>query len=166
MTRCPLASSPSYPKWWWVTPDYHIRNATPEHVLAIVPHLRIKDVEDIHASNGPDVQAALLWALSLSPCAWAAIDAEGVIAIWGVGRRSLLADVGTPWLVGTDRLVKKYRKPFLRLVDLFLDMIVEQFPKLEGYQITSNTERRRWLEWCGFKFERAAFGMRYSLEVK
>lgn len=135
--------------------EYYIRDARPEHVIAIVPHLRAKDVEDIRAAYGDDVQKALLWALAHSPLAWAAMDAEGVIVIWGVGRTSLLADVGVPWLVGTDRLVKKYRKPFLRLVDLFMDLIVEQFPKLEGYQRLKDAERLRWLQWCGFKFKKS-----------
>lgn len=135
-------------------PEYYIVNAKPEHAIAIAPHLRAKDVEDVEAMFGGSALDGLLWALSLSRLAWAGIDSEGVIAIWGVGSLSVLSETGQPWLVGTDRLVKKYRKPFLRMVDLFLDLIVEEYPTLEGYQRTKEPERLRWLEWCGFKLDK------------
>jgi hypothetical protein len=149
-----------------VKPEYQIVNALPEHAVNIAPNLRARDAREIRLACGLNVVDGLLWALSSSPLAWAAIDDEGVIAIWGVGSLSMLSDVGQPWLVGTERLVKKYRKAFLRLVDLFLDMIVDAYPMLEGYQLAEHGDRVRWLQWCGFKFDkpeiRGGFGMEYQ----
>lgn len=130
-------------------PEYQIVDAGLEHVRSILPQLRHRDILDIQRAFGTDVDGGLAYAVDMSDPVWAAVDEEGVIVIWGVGKLSSLGEA-QPWLVGTDRLTKKYIKPFLRMTGLFMDLMLEAHPTLEGKLPATD---HNWLARCGFRFD-------------
>lgn len=102
------------------------------------------------ATKGPgvDLVRVLATAVDRSTAVWVADDGEPV-ALFGVGALSLLQGVGTPWLLGTDRM---WRHPRTLVVEgrRYLSTMRSLYPHLVNYVDARNDASIRWLKRLGF----------------
>lgn len=124
--------------------------ATVAHAAELALNLRAADREEIAASSGHAPAEAVQYSVEVSINPWAAMDAEGVVALWGVGVGSLAASVGHPWMLGTDRLSVKYRRELLTVAKDHVSRMRRQFTYLVNFVDARHTDSIRWLRWCGF----------------
>ena len=124
------------------------------------------DLERIAANMDP-ADAAEVWATAhLTPAqalvASAAasrdpvvgkVDGEPICA-FGVGQRTILDDVGVPWLLGTPE-IRKHKRVFLGASKRWVDAQAERFRTLENFVDSRHTRAVKWLRWLGFAIEPA-----------
>jgi hypothetical protein len=139
--------------------DALIRPAT----LADIPHvaqaMRVRDVEEVRAAVGLEPAVALHDAVTSSTLCWTAEGDGGVpFAILGVAPY-VDEDVGAPWLLATDDIVK-YRRQFFTDGPRLVTEMQAAHPLLINYVDARHTDSIRWLRWCGFTVEKLipAFG--------
>lgn len=70
-------------------------------------------------------------------------------AMFGVAAVSLMDGLGSPWLLGTDR-VGEQAVAFGRMAGAYLATIEKTFPRLENWIAEENVVSRRWLTRLGF----------------
>lgn len=126
------------------------RPVAPGDVTHIAAHLRAADRDEVIATRGEgaDIEAVIASAVARSVLAWAADDGEPV-AVFGLGAVSLLQGIGTPWLLGTDRL---WRHPRTLIVEgrRYLSTMRTVYPHLVNYVDARNDVSIRWLKRIGF----------------
>lgn len=125
-----------------------LRRARPEDIPTLVPKLRAADRLELELSAGPDIEATLLKAIT-TPGENLAGEIDGELV--GVGGCAFHGDVGVPWMVGTDRLVKSP----LALHQLGVTSIERYAPQcavLTNYVHAENHLHIRWLKRLGFSF--------------
>lgn len=117
-------------------------------------NLRPRDVDEVRATSGDDVWGALSRALSASddPVALRCPATGALIAIFGAAPFSLLSDVGSPWLLGTD-VMDVYPKEILKDARRYIDFISERYPRQMNYVDARNEPSIRWLERIGFTID-------------
>ena len=134
--------------------------ATLAHSANLAPNLRKVDVEEIRASTGREPDVALPFSISLSPYSLAALDDEGVVAIWGIGAPSVVSSIGHPWMVGTDRMATKHRRRFYVETQKFLLYAKHCYDVLVNYVDARNEISVAWLSRIGFTiFPAEPFGV-------
>ncbi|MEI6084438.1 MAG: hypothetical protein WCS70_09075 [Verrucomicrobiota bacterium] len=124
--------------------------ADPRDVQSLARDMRACDRQEVAAASGLSPNNGLLISMARSPRCWAAIDAQGTFAMWGVGVASSLATEGSPWLLGADRLVTDHRQLFVRRSREFVTWMRQEYVVLRNYVDARNTASLRWLKWCGF----------------
>jgi hypothetical protein len=135
---------------------WRVERACPEHIPEIAAKMREADRREIWASHRHTPRKALECSLERSDLAWTCF-VDGVAAfMWGAARQgSLLSAKGSPWLLGTDAILK-VRKDFLRCCPFFVERMQRRFPRLENYIHAENLLSIRWLKWCGFTCDEEA----------
>lgn len=125
-----------------------VRDYRPGDIEAIVADARPGDVEEMAAMR-TTVEQALRDGVRLSP--WVGVGTiDGVpVCMFGVSPRGLLAGVGEPWMLATNRL-QLAKREFLRASKPVLRVMLEDFPRLVNIVHARNTEAIRWLRWLGF----------------
>lgn len=132
---------------WRITP------AEPRHIQDIAQNLREADRREVWASHRHSPEEALRTSLELSDLAWTCFVEGKPSFMWGAARRgSILSEVGAPWLLGTDAILK-VKTAFLRQSRGYVRAMQARFPMLENYVHAGNALSRRWLKWCGFTFD-------------
>lgn len=132
--------------------DIMIIPAEPAHAVAMAPHLRPADVDEVYASRGLAPEPAMLSSLGRSTQAWTALIDGGPVCMWGVGPLSLVLGKGCPWLLGTCE-VDRHAKTFLRQSRVFLREIQATYPELENFVDARHGTSLRWLKWLGFTID-------------
>lgn len=132
--------------------DYRIREARPCDAIRLAPRLRMRDVEEIRAASGDDPMTALLRCASESPIAWTAEDHEGPFVMFGVA--PYMDDVGSPWLLGADRLVTQYLRAFLRESKHYIKVMHTHYPMLVNYVDARQLDSLKYLRRAGFSIDK------------
>ena len=135
-------------KIWEIVP------AAPEHSAVIAANMREADKREVWASDSWLPLPAVSKSLAMSVEAWTCFVEGSPAFMWGVARQgNILADVGIPWLLGTDAISKVDRE-FIRQSRAYVDRMHRHFHRLENIVHAENTLSIRWLKWCGFSIEK------------
>lgn len=127
-----------------------VRPSQPADVEFVAANMRQADRDEIWASYFSTPHEALTRAMKISEKCWTLVCDGEPVAMFGVARRGMLSNVGSPWLLGTDK-VKKYTPAFLRLSPIYVSKMMEGFVRLENYVDFRNKLSIRWLQWMGFE---------------
>lgn len=138
--------------------NVRFRPLQPGDVAYLATNLREADKHELVASRGVGVDfgEALARAVMLSSHLWTAADPTDLpIAIFGVAPVSLLAGVGSPWLLGTERV---FDHPRTLVIEgrRYLSRMRETYPDLFNYVDARNEQSIRWLKRVGFTVHPAA----------
>ena len=128
-----------------------IRPAMIEDAERLAIDLRPADRAEIIAASGPDTLATIRQAIRVSTHCWAAEDGDGgLVALFGFAPVSLLAGIGSPWLLATPRL-ERIPGALTRLARRYLADIATTYPVLGNPGDARNTASIRWLQRLGFQ---------------
>lgn len=142
---------------------FAIDRASRADAMALAPHLRAADVEEIRAASGLAPAEALRRSYELSSHVWAVRELDGPptappiappIALWGVGPLSLVEGRGCPWLLATDAF-EGLGPDIARLSRPLMAAMRELYPRLENRVDARHTRAVRWLAWLGFTIDPA-----------
>lgn len=133
--------------------DWMIVFAEPAHVPPLAAHMREADRREVWASHRHSPEQALEWSLAFAVRAWTCFVDNEPAFMWGVSRPgSILSLVGAPWLLGTEAMLK-VRREFLRQSRAYVELMQQDFERLENKAHAGNRESLRWLRWCGFEMD-------------
>lgn len=128
---------------------FRIIPATEAHAEAIAPRMRVADAEEVFAATGRGRLSALRFSLARSDFAYT-IEFDGQPeTMFGCGTSNIAANIGAPWLLGSDALEKHYRH-FLRGSRFWIEQMTSQYSVLRNIVDDRNEVSKRWLEWLGF----------------
>lgn len=134
---------------------YKIVRVEPHHVAELALTMRDADVAECWATSHSPPLEALESSVRLSePTAYVGLADGVVVCMFGVGPQTLSSDVGVPWMLGSDLLVKHYRAFARHSCDVVYWMR-EKYPKLRNSVDARNILAVRWLKWLGFTIETA-----------
>lgn len=131
------------------------REATEDDALFLASRLRLEDVMELQAAHGRSVNVAvvLLKATYASHGAcWVGVADGAPIVLFGVATGK--KNVGIPWLLGSDEVVR-HRRIFLRDIKGYLDLVRQRYPRLENAVWVGSETSIRWLRWLGFVLDPA-----------
>ncbi len=132
--------------------------ARPGHVDALAPRLRPEVLAEMRVSALPP-RELLRQSLVNSKSAWTVLSGGAVAAMFGVAYRSLVSDVGVPWLL-SSQLVDGIWLSFARHSRVFVHYMLSLFPcGLENYVDAEYSRCIAWLRWCGFTLDAAPVPM-------
>src|SRR5262245_6511359 len=75
-----------------------------------------------------------------------------VACVWGLIQPTLLSHSAYMWLLTTD-IVAEHKFLFIRYSQLFVEDMLELYPRLVGDVILPNPSAVKWLKWLGAEFE-------------
>lgn len=128
-----------------------VRDLMPSDVFAVMAELRDADRDEISALVGAEgVLDAIDTSVAQSARSWTLTDDGSPIAVFGVAPTEL-EGVGMPWLVGTQRIVRRQRS-FMRLCAAYIPAMHALFPVLMNIVDARNTRAIAWLRHVGFEF--------------
>jgi ribosomal protein S18 acetylase RimI-like enzyme len=137
--------------------EIRIVPATQDDVDYIANHLRLRDLEELRASHGNDVDAVQLLRLSvsLSEEAMVAVTAHGEpVAVFGVVPLSILTGDGRPWMLATD-MACRFRRELVIGGRHWTSVWGERYEALSNWVDARNTPAIRWLERIGYRIHDA-----------
>ena len=113
--------------------------------------LRDIDRREINAVTMRDPAAALCSAFLNSSKCWTVFLKDEPIAMFGVTRISLSSDIGTAWLLSSDK-IELIPRTFVKHSRAYVRAMFEEtrFNRLENWVHDENEVSKRWLKWCGF----------------
>jgi hypothetical protein len=124
--------------------------ASPAHIPYLAANMRAADVTEC-AAYGRRPASALTSALGASLWAMTAIVEGEPHAMMGVAPLNMMAGVGVPWMLGTER-VYDHARDLIRYSPAILGEMHATFSVLENYVSTSNARAIRFLRHVGFEF--------------
>lgn len=127
---------------------------TDEAIIHVAENMREADVKEIWASHHHEPEKALRYSTTLPGMACSVWFNNEPSAILGVVVGDIITSTGSPWLLGTDNIVK-YRRLFLENSKMVLNDMFIVAKNLSNYVHVDNTVSIRWLKWLGFIFEPA-----------
>lgn len=122
--------------------------AEPRHIGRIAARMRECDRIEVGA-HGRTPKHALRRSLSLSSLAWTATVDGLPEAMLGVAPLSILDSRGSPWMLGTDE-VMRHPRALLEWGPMLVDAMVGQFARLENMVAAGNVKAVRLLIRLGF----------------
>jgi len=132
--------------------------ATTAHALELSLTMRQADRDEVIAQSGVHPGLAIGMSLGNSVKAWTGLADGKVACIWGVSADDDDAEVGIPWMLGTD-LIAQHSVRFLIESRGALDEMQAMFPILRNHVDERNKAAIKWLRWLGFKiFPTVPFG--------
>lgn len=129
-----------------------IVKATAEHIDPIAENMRQADAIEVWFAGHRTPHEALLDGFNMSVKAWTIIEDGTPIGMFGVSSASILGNVGIPWLLGTDAMLK-IRRQFIRESMSYIDKMLALYPVLTNFVHVGNIASLRWLMWMGFDFD-------------
>lgn len=123
--------------------------ATPELIERMVGHLRHEDNVEALAMSGKSADWALRNGFRFSEKCWVAMQDDEPVAGFGVKSAGILSEVGTPWLLGTDK-VREIQREFIRQSRDYVGQMLDGYKMLENWVDARNLISIKWLRWCGF----------------
>ena len=136
-----------------------IRMATLDDVAHVANAMRVRDVEEIRAASGESPLEALTGGVRASTYSWAVCDDTGPFALFGVS--PFVGDVGSPWMLATDR-VKFHKRIFIEDAPHYIQLMQDRYPILLNYVDARHIDSLRWLRRMGFRF--TGFSPTYGFE--
>lgn len=128
-----------------------VEAARPGHVNRIANRMREIDKRECGAFKHTPKQALRL-ALAASSLSWVALYHGQPEAMFGLRIASLIAGVGQPWLLGTDKLDRGMRE-LVAWSPRFVAAMQGETPRLENHVAVENRRSIRYLRHLGFVFD-------------
>lgn len=139
--------------------------------MAVAFEMREADALEVRLAYGMGPVDAVMRSLDASTHAWVGYYDDRPVCVFGVAPLSVLGGIGSPWLLGTDDLVRR-PAAFLRRCRPYVAEMLAVYPELVNHVHEGNTASKRWLSWLGFKLEAPApYGVagamfhRFTLEI-
>ena len=123
-----------------------------EHIEPIASNMRDGDVLEIWLAGHRTPHQAMQEGFESSVKAWTIMEDGVPIGMFGVSSVSILGNVGVPWLLGTDEMLK-VRRQFVRESMRYLAEAHRLYPRLVNFVHAGNVPSLRWLMWMGFDFD-------------
>lgn len=122
------------------------------HLPYIADRMRAIDARECREIGGVEPLAALERSVASPGPRWTALFDDEPAALFGVTQDTLLGgDIGTAWLLGTDRLQRDWRA-FARASKPVVAELLMRYRALSNVLLTDNTLCMRWLAWLGASF--------------
>lgn len=112
--------------------------------------MRQADRDEVLASSGKTPFEALVFSLRKSSFAYTALVDGRPEVMFGCGDINVLAEMGAPWLLGTDAVDANY-VAFLRMSKKWKRELLGRYQVLRNVVDDRNVVSKRWLSWLGFK---------------
>lgn len=126
-----------------------VTEAEPGDVEYLAPRLRAADRDEVLASSGKGASEALALGLESSAECYSVLEAGRAIAMFGVVDHG--KGIGSPWLLGSDRVEAHWFQFARRSRDEF-ERLRRPWPYLFGFIDDRNKLHHRWLSFLGFEF--------------
>jgi hypothetical protein len=126
-----------------------IRHATDEDLMYVANNMRDQDLDEIYAGGETPERALRMSAEISKDCLSCVLESGEVLFVLGCGPKTLLSDIGVPWLLGSKEALKHPRS-FFDFPPKVLEIWKEQYSMLENYVHVKNTVSVRWLQRLGF----------------
>lgn len=134
---------------------YGIHIATPEDLEAVAREMDPADSAEVWAMGRVTPIEALKMSARVSRETFVGtLDGRPVCA-FGVGQRTLMDNVGIPWLLGTPAMRARPRV-FLEASKRHFGELVQGYERLENWVDARHTRAVKWLKWLGFTVDAAA----------
>lgn len=129
--------------------EIRVRGATREDALFLAPRLRRADREEVEAAGVTPLDA-LLGGLDRATWAYSVVVDGEVAAIIGVSPMGLLlGEVGIPWLLGSNALLKEWRR-MCKAAPEWIKHMHYYYPVLVNMVHAKNVLAVKWLRHAGF----------------
>jgi len=128
--------------------QWSVNVAHPSHVARIANRIRAIDAAECRAV-GHTPKQALRSSLKASTFALTIMLDGQPVAMLGVVPYSVLEGIGSPWLLGTDDVLKGARQ-FLTVGPRVVTAMQREWPKLQNYVGAENRQALRVLKRLGF----------------
>lgn len=141
-----------------------VRDYVPGDEDFILEHLRSQDADEMR-TLGIEPEAALRSSIRVSDWVAVGLCDEEPVCIFGVSPTSTLMGIGAPWMFSTTGL-SRVRRPFVESCRRVVDLMLEDYPRLQNMVHADNTGALRWLRWLGFEISRGTLthnGARFHL---
>lgn len=125
--------------------------ASREDIAPLAASMRDADVREVGAL-GRSPEQALRSSLASSLWALTAFEGDVPIAMLGVSPHNMMEGIGTPWMLGSERIYDNART----LVQLVPDVVAEMrvtFPRLENYVARDNARAIAFLRHFGWQVD-------------
>lgn len=123
-------------------------------IQIIADDMREADRAEIWASHRSTPLKSLIKGVENS-VSCAVVQIGGIpCAIVGLVIHDILSGKGSPWLLGTDHLMK-HQSVLLKESPAVIDEMLKTCPKLFNHVHVDNKSSIRWLKWLGFKLASA-----------
>lgn len=125
---------------------------TPERIQYIAEHMREADRQEVFAMRGADADLHYVLTSAVKRSTWCVCglaDDGTPVSLVGVAPVSLIGGIGSPWLLGTDR-VREFSGALIRYGYEYIQAMTAQYPQLINYVDARNTASIRWLKRLGF----------------
>lgn len=123
---------------------------TLEQALEIAPLLRPDDVAEL-TKSGDTPEGAIIRSFNMSDHVWLARLNDEPAALIGIGRTSILGNIGSPWFLTTPVMdTWEAKRELLRLSPTFVSDFMGEYDMLSNYVDAQYVRALRWLEWLGF----------------
>ena len=127
-----------------------VRIASMADALIVAANMREADRREVWASSRSTPESAVLESLRVSTHAWIGYYDDRPVCVFGVAPLNMIAGIGSPWLLGTDELVKR-PAAFLRRCRPYVGRMLAVYPKLVNHVDDRNEASKGWLRWLGFE---------------
>lgn len=123
-----------------------------EHIEPIAANMRAADALEIWLASHSMPRQAMQEGFRMSIKAWTIIEDDAPIGMFGVSSVSILGNIGTPWLLGTDGMLK-IKRQFVHESRQYVQEMLSIYPVLVNFVHIGNLPSLRWLRWMGFDFD-------------
>ena len=128
---------------------YDVQPASVADAEVLAPIMRSADREEVWAAASLDPLQGLRVSLGSSVSAWCwRIDGQPA-CLFGVSAESFLSGTGVPWLL-SSHLLPRQQRAFLRHGRIFIEVMLDLFPRLGNWVDARYTVAVSWLRWMGF----------------
>lgn len=125
--------------------------AHPDMAPFVAAALRPADRRECEALvGGPDVEPSIRESIERSQWAFAAIEARGILAVWGVAPVTVIGRSSAPWALFTV-LAADHRFAIARESRRWVALMRREFPEMVNAVDGRNRAAMRWLGWLGFE---------------
>ena len=129
-----------------------------DHALFVGANMREEDIREIAIVSTLMPRVEIVRCFNRSSLCWTAVIDDEPAALFGVAKGAEDANIGIPWLLGTDK-TRTVRKAWLQESRRYLEEMRKLHPKLVNYVDVNNGQSVRWLRWLGFYLEPGYHGI-------
>ena len=128
--------------------EYAIVETTQAHIDELVETMRQADRDEIWALAHLTPRGALGEAKE----AWTGLAGGRVVCIFGIRHIHPLTDIGVPWMLSSDELLK-HSRAFLKLSRLYVQALKQRYATLVNVVHAENKVAIRGWRWLGFELD-------------
>ncbi len=129
--------------------EYTIVPTIEKHVIELSNNMSPEDVAECWAAQHFRPYKALKVSLMHTDHPKTGLVDGRVMAIWGVGKVTILSEVAQPWML-TSPLVENHYRAFLRHSKHLLNDMKKEAIVFSNFVDVRNTQSIKWLRWLGF----------------